>query len=197
MTAIFKPFEVASIVDLEYQKAIYSYLTNVEFDWHFMNDATDELANNALDNSNTPGFGNLIYYHKHEHNPHLEFFQPLVDAVEKHSNLKINKLLRVRAGFLLNTKYVMHHQPYKHNTPHRDYEQEHYTVVYYVTQSDGETVVFHETEKAEKYYPMHKSMPEPGKMLVFNGLHYHASTCPKMFTKRIAITINFAGQPND
>jgi len=197
MTAIFKPFEVTSIVDLEYQKAIYSYLTNVEFDWHFMNDATDELANNALDNSNTPGFGNLIYYHKHENNPHLEFFKPLIDAVEKHSNLKINKLLRVRAGFLLNTKYVMHHQPYKHNTPHRDYEQEHYTVVYYVTQSDGETVVFHETEAAEKYYPMHKSMPEPGKMLVFNGLHYHASTCPKMFTKRIAITINFAGQPND
>lgn len=197
MTGTFKPFEVASIVDAEYQKSIYKYLTDVQFDWHFMNDATNELANSALDNSNTPGFGNLIYYHKHDINPHLEFFQPLVDAVEKHSRLKIEKLLRVRAGFLLNTKYVMHHQPYKYNTPHRDYDQEHYTAVYYVTESDGETVVFLETAPAEKYYPMHKSTPQAGKLLVFNGLHFHASTCPKMFTKRLAITINFVGRPND
>jgi hypothetical protein len=197
MTKLFNPVEFNNIVDVDYQKSIYSYLTDVNFDWHFMNDTTSELANSALDNSNTPGFGNLIYYHKHEENPHLGFFQPLVDAIIEKSNMTLTKLLRVRAGFLLNTKYIMHHAPYKHNTPHRDYEQEHYTAVYYVHESDGETVIFRETEEAEKYYPLHKSLPQQGKMVLFNGLHYHASTCPKMFTKRLAITVNFAATPND
>jgi hypothetical protein len=199
MTEIFKPVEFKNIIDKDYQDQIYSYLTDVEFDWHFMQDTTSENGvdnNSAVDGTNTPGFGNLIYYHKHEENPHLEFFKPLIDAVEKATNFKIDRLLRVRAGFLLNTKYIMHHQPYKHNTPHRDYEQEHFTVVYYANEADGETVIFREVEKAEKYYPLHKSLPEKGKIVLFNGLHYHASTCPKIFTKRIAITINFIGTPN-
>ena len=191
---VFKPEEVLNVVDKEYQQKIYDYLTDIGFDWHFMEDTTFERSNDPR--TSTPAFANLLYYEKNETNPHYDFFKPLLDAVEKSFNLKINKLMRMRAGFLLNTKYSLPSLPYKYNTPHRDYDQDHYVVVYYVNQTDGDTVIFHETQAAEKYYPLHKCKPEPGKMLLFNGWHYHASTCPKVFSKRLAININFTATKN-
>ncbi len=190
----FKPVEIKDVISKEYQNEIYKYLTDINFDWHFMEDATSELANTVQ--TSTPGFGNLIYYSPHKENPHLEFFKPLVDAIAEKANLQIVKMLRIRVGFLLNTKYPIPSMPYKHNMPHRDYDQDHYVACYYVNDCDGDTVVFHETTASDKYYPMHKSTPEKGKVLLFNGWHYHASTCPKMFTKRLVITINFVADKN-
>ena len=190
----FQPVELPQVIDQEYQKQIYNYLTDIKFDWHFMEDATTEKQTGPLDGP-TPAFANLIYYNQHESNPHLEFFQPLIDGILARANFKMTELLRVRAGFLLNTRYIMPGMPYKHNKPHRDFDQDHYVAVYYVNETDGETVVFHETQPADKYYPLHKSMPQQGKALLFNGWHFHASTCPKVHNKRIAITINFVGEP--
>lgn len=189
---IFKPIEIKDVVDKDYQDQMYNYLTNIGFDWHFLEDATHENANTP--ESSTPSFANVIYWPTSDQNPHFDFFKPLVDSIAEKSGLKITNLLRVRAGFLLNTKFSLPSMPYRHNSPHRDYDQEHYVAVYYVNDADGDTVVFRETEKAQKYYPLHKSRPDKGKVLIFNGWHYHASTCPKVLTKRIAITINFTAE---
>jgi hypothetical protein len=188
MTEIFKPREYNNVVSPSFQDEIYNYLTDINFDWHFMEDTTNEVANPLT--ASIPSFGNLIYY-PNKDNPHLDFFKPLLEGLEQAGNFKIIDLLRIRVGFLLNTRYPLPNMPYKHNTPHRDFEQEHYVAVYYVNKADGETVVFRETEASEKYNILHKSMPEKGKAVLFNGWHYHASTCPKMHNKRIAITINF------
>jgi hypothetical protein len=192
-TNIFKPIEIKDFVNREYQDQIYTYLTDIKFDWHFMEDTTFERANTP--ETSTPCFANLLYYPQAEC-PHLDFFKPLIENIEEQTQLKISNLLRVRAGFLMNTKFSLPSMPYRHNIPHRDYDQEHYVAIYYVNDADGDTVIFRETEKAQKYYPLHKSRPEKGKLLLFNGWHYHASTCPKVFTKRIAITINFTAEKN-
>lgn len=192
---VFKPREYKSFVDLNYQKDIYNKLTNITFPWYFMEDATIEKANTPA--NCTPCFANLLYHTDYEKNPEYDFFIPLVEKLKETTQAQNFNLLRVRAGFLLNTKYSLPSQPYRHNTPHRDYDQDHYVAVYYVNETDGDTVVFREIEYAEKFYPLHKCMPEAGKLLLFNGWHYHSSTCPKMHTKRIAITINFQAKIND
>lgn len=191
----FKPVEITNIIDAEYQNQIYQYLTDVNFDWHFLEDATNIYVNDTQ--NSTPSFANLIYRSNTDSNPHLEFFKPLIESILQKSNLKLDKLIRVRAGFLLNTKYVLPSMPYKYNTPHRDYEEEHYTAIYYVNDSDGDTFVFHEKEKSNDYKVMHKSRPDKGKVLLFDGLHYHASSCPKMCTKRIVLTLNFTATANE
>lgn len=191
----FNPVEILNVVDDEYQNKIYHALTDIKFPWHFLEDTTHEYANDTV--NSTPGFANLIFHPENESNPYLEFFTPLIDEILKKSNLKLTSLIRVRAGFLLNTKYVLPSLPYKYNEPHKDCEYDHYTAIYYVNDADGDTVIFYETEKAQNYRPMHKSRPDKGKVLLFNGQHYHASTCPKMCTKRIAITINFTAILNE
>lgn len=189
---MFKPIEVTDIIDKEYQQKIYDTVTNIDFPWHFMEDTTNERANDML--STTPAFGNLIYHPNNPNNPYRDLFSKLVNAIIENFNMKLQIVHRIRLGFLLNTKYTFAGSPYQHNTVHRDLEIPHWTAVYYINDSDGNTVVFRETQEAKQYYPLHKSEPKKGKLLLFDGLHYHASTCPKVFNKRIACTINFSAE---
>lgn len=191
---MFEPIEIKDVVEKEYQEELYNLVTDINFDWHFLEDATYEKAH-ELDSS-TPSFGHLLYHNEQETSKHYGNFKSLLDNILSKSNMSMTNLLRMRLGFLLNTKYVFPGMIYKYNTPHVDYNQEHFTAVYYLNEADGETVIFHELEKKEKFHPMHRCMPEQGKVLIFNGKHYHASTCPKLFTKRIALTINFVGSYN-
>jgi ectoine hydroxylase-related dioxygenase (phytanoyl-CoA dioxygenase family) len=195
MSGVFKPLELKQVIDLDYQNQIFDKLTSIEFPWHFLEDVTNEEAKiHSSPKNSVPGFVNLIYHQDHSENPYLDFFMPLVNNTVEAAGMKLDKLMRIRAGFLMNTKYMLPSMPYTYNTPHRDFDQEHYTAVYYVNNCDGDTVIFHETEEnppGKKYHRMLNSMPEKGKVCLFNGWHYHASSCPKMFTKRLAITMNF------
>ncbi len=84
-----------------------------------------------------------------------------------------------------------------------DFTEPHQTAVYYVNDSDGDTVVFKETVddvppgRAARFANDNKfrieacSSPVKGKMIAFDGRHYHASMHPMKASKRIAITFNF------
>ncbi len=185
---IFQPIEIEEVIDKEYQEKIFNLVTDVKFPWHFLQDTTFER--NVPGNS-TPSFVNLIYHPNNEINPYLEFFFPLLQTSLDKAGYQLNELLRIRLGFLLNTRYTFAGSPYQYNNPHRDFEQDHFVGIYYVNTCDGPTVIFHDIQPAEKYKPMHRSEPKQGKFLMFNGWHYHASTCPKVFNKRIVLTMNF------
>lgn len=187
---MFKPLELFDVVDKIYQNEIYNLVTDINFPWHFMEDTTYEKATDKT--SSTPAFGHVVYHPGQSQNPYAEFFTPLVNAITEQANMELKIVHRIRLGFLLNTKYAYAGSPYQYNTVHRDMETPHWTAVYYLNDCDGSTVIFRETEIAEKYYPLHKSEPKKGKVVVFDGTHYHASTCPKVFNKRIVCTINFS-----
>lgn len=189
---MFKPLEINNVIDQEYQDRIYNLVTDIQFPWHFMEDTTHEKATDKT--SSTPAFGHVVYHPSHSQNPYAEFFTPLVNAIVEQANMKLKIVHRIRLGFLLNTKYTYAGSPYQYNTVHRDMESPHWTAVYYLNDCDGSTVIFRETQIAEKYYPLHKSEPKKGKVVVFDGAHYHASTCPKVFNKRIVCTINFSAE---
>lgn len=188
---MFKPVELINVVDTAYQDKLYELVTDIKFPWYFLEDTTDE--NKGPGRSSTPAFVNLVYHQGQENNPYSEFFIPLINGIVEKANMNLDSIIRVRLGFLLNTKYTFAGSPYQYNTPHVDGEEDHWTAVYYLNQCDGETVIFRETEKSPKYYPLYRCMPEKGKAVLFDGKHYHASTCPKIFNKRIACTINFKG----
>ena len=185
---MFTPIEIKDVIEKDYQNQLYSYVTDIKFPWHFMEDTTNEKPGPG---NSTPAFGHLLFHQGHDPSPHLNFFTPLVNAILEKSNMELISIIRLRLGFLLNTKYPFPSTPYQHNTPHVDSPFPHYTAVYYLNDCDGPTLIFRETEESQKYFPLHKSNPEKGKVLLFDGSHYHASTCPKIHNKRIVLTFNF------
>jgi hypothetical protein len=88
---------------------------------------------------------------------------------------------------------------------HVDYERPHQTALLYLDDSDGETVVY-----KERYNPIIKTpsddhweriestateamrvSPKANRVLLFDGLHYHAGHMPVNSARRIAVNINY------
>lgn len=112
--------------------------------------------------------------------------------------VEFNNLVRIRLGMFPQTPIDV---PY-HN-PHVDFYQPHIVGLYYVNDSDGDTVVFNETfddlnvEQSARYAnegkftELARISPKKGTMVFFDGKHYHASMHPRQHPNRIVITFNF------
>lgn len=120
------------------------------------------------------------------------------------SNLGIeyNQLLRIRIGFITRTPETIVHKA------HTDYPIPHMTALYYVNDSDGDTILYNGTESSnidtsnytldlnEKHNNVDLSIktrvePKADRMVIFNGARYHSSSTPTKNDFRIVITYNW------
>jgi hypothetical protein len=99
------------------------------------------------------------------------------------------KIERIRAGMFSKGGGL--------HKPHVDYYVPHYTILYYVNDSDGDTYLFNEISKStdlseypESFSFLERVSPRRGRAVIFNGLMYHSSSCPEYNSSRIAININ-------
>lgn len=93
---------------------------------------------------------------------------------------KMDDVFRVKANCLFNTSSDKYH------TPHLDgYPPPPYVGIYYVNDSDGDTVLFD-----KKWKVTERISPEKGKLILFDGNIFHASTSPQETNVRLVININ-------
>ena len=184
------------IVDDETLKDLWDTVTDVKFDWHYMPDITWENGRKAT--TPTPGFAHLLFHRDTgEASPYLEKFKVVLDRMCWKADIELEEVIRLRLGFLMNTRYNFPSQSYAHNEPHVDFPDEgHYTACFYLNDTDGETMIFHQREPAERYQVAERSMPLKNSAIIFDGSRYHASTCPKIRDTRIVLTMNFKGKPS-
>lgn len=181
------------LVDHETWNGLYKLVTSTEFPWYYLEDTTYETA--IKKSEKTPAWAHLLYSNDGTQSPFLDKFTPVLNGLLDKADLKLTNVIRMRLGFLARTRYNFPSQPYMYNQPHQDCDFPHYTAVWYLNEADGDTVIFHQTEEAERYTIEERIMPEANKCVMFNGLRYHASTCPKMLKSRIALTMNFTAEP--
>lgn len=87
-----------------------------------------------------------------------------------------------------------------HHTPHIDADQDHYVLIYYIDDSDGDTVIFKETKKdfsmqdaqfVKEFTIEERIEPKKGRFVLFDGDKYHTGSSPQNNLKRTVININF------
>ena len=59
-------------------------------------------------------------------------------------------------------------------------------MLYYVCDSDGDTIIYNEKEKSESYTIKKKITPKQGRVVLFDGRFYHTDEQPN-FSKRCII----------
>jgi hypothetical protein len=115
----------------------------------------------------------------------------LFEGIDK-ANLKFNGLERVQSFM-----HVPHQPAEKYDGPHINIPAPHIVGLYYVNDSDGDTVLFNQTlDDIPFNTPYDESIlteyqrisPKKGRMLFFNGKKYHTSTSP---TDKIRMIISF------
>jgi hypothetical protein len=175
--------ELPNFLPRSLQDHLENHLTSNNFPWHFLKDVTTEYESNHAGFHHTPfldGIPKTIEY------DNILFLSHYVREVLQKENLILH---RVRYGMNIRSS-----GEYDYNTPHLDFpddfKNKHYTVLYYVNNSDGDTVIFNETRRSSEYTIQKRISPEKGKLCIFDGEQFHASSKPKKSDFRIVITLN-------
>ena len=114
------------------------------------------------------------------------YVNPLIKLAFTKANIKYNKV--VRAKFNILTKDP-NFKKENYNTPHIDIEEDpgtykFYSMIYYVNNSDGDTVFFDEQNNIT-----HRETPEQGKVIIFNSVILHASCNPSISEARVVLSV--------
>lgn len=186
------------IIPAGYSDQIEQDISRSQFPWFYIDDVTNRNY------GNNSGFVHMAYDFGTQPSDWFPFIKPVIYGIEEATGHKIFQLLRIRVGLLTRTT----EPDYDYNTPHLDFLEPHYTACYYVSDSDGDTVLFDQTfrdakrnewsETVMQDYVKNNSMtiahrcaPKKGRLCVFDGLRFHSSSKPKQHERRVVITINY------
>lgn len=117
-----------------------------------------------------------------ESSEYLDLGQKIVDAYVKKTGVKYASLDRVKINLL--TQCNFSREDFYH-TPHTDWDDPHYVLIYYVNNSDGDTYIF------DKNHNIIQSVsPKKNRFLLFPGYYLHAGRNPIEAETRIIFNYN-------
>ena len=170
------------IIDLEYQEKIKKVLLSdyeykgYEFPWYFTQDVTNPLNSNTQKRSafyhgyvvtddDTIGTIDSVFHY---------LFVPLID----NSCSKIGKqdvtIIKGRSFLQLPINF----KGEREDLPHVDIVGDHFVMLYYVCDSDGDTIIYNEQEKSNNYTVQKRITPKQGRVVLFDGSYYHTAEQP-------------------
>lgn len=109
----------------------------------------------------------------------------------------IEGFTRIRIGLITATQETVFHEP------HVDWQEEHKTGILYLNDSDGDTIIYNEKYDLNSNIGSRDYMnqteltvnttstPEENKLIIIDGLTYHASSTPVKTSRRVAINFNY------
>ena len=179
---------IDDFVSPEYQEKIKKELMGLDndFPWHYVEDVTSAgdydsqyraaLAHQYVEIDDDDSSEIVSVYH------HL--FTPLLSKACQYLKMPEAEVLQGRS-FLqfplvnVDTSVV--------DTPHIDLDEgdEHIVVLYYVIDSDGDTIIYNERTKSLTYTEKQRVTPKQGRVVIFEGGQYHTAQQPTKGTRCI------------
>ena len=135
------------------------------------------------------GFSHLIFSADNTNSPWLRHPKQLFELFLNKHRLLPNKLLRIKANLLVRSASTTGARPF---APHVDLPIPHWVMIYYVNDSDGDTVILDKTyPDRENAAVLRTVSPKKGRAILFDGRHYHCGTCPVQHDTRIVFNYDF------
>lgn len=180
------------------QNRFIEKLKNENFSWFYFNDIIYGQDNKEFVNPNitkTFAFVHTLFDENGVNSNDYELFSTILNFFVVKEKIKIKDMIRVR---IRRTFRIKNHSIEKYNVPHIDVKDHlpYKTLLYYVDDSDGDTVFFKnkltknmylDTE-AEEYK---RISPKKGRAIYFDGDIYHSGNCPVDYNERTIINFDF------
>ena len=179
---------IDDFISLEYQQKIKNELLGLDnnFPWYYVEDVTGA---GDYDSQHRAGFGHqyVIFYENDTseiESVYHHLFTPMLSKACQHLKMPQTEVIQGRS-FLqfplrnIDTSVV--------DTPHVDLddEEEHTVVLYYVIDSDGDTIIYNEREETSTYTEKQRVTPKQGRVVIFDGRQYHTAQQPSNGTRCI------------
>ena len=167
------------IISKDYQNKIKSILVGEtrynddDFPWYYIDDITSA---GDYENQKRGAFGHdYVHYEEGiESDFHFLFIDLIKNSCSK-LNIKEVDVLQGRSFLHLPTNIKKEDV----DTPHTDMSVQHFVMLYYVCDSDGDTIIYNEKVISEKGLTVQKKVtPKQGRVVLFNGAYYHTAQQP-------------------
>lgn len=135
------------------------------------------------------GFSCLLFPGSEPNAPQLEHPRRVFETFVKRQGLTPTQMIRIKANLLVRSAAPGGPKPF---TPHVDLPKPHWALIYYVNDSDGDTVILDKTYPDWQNAAVLQSVsPKKGRAILFDGRHYHCGTSPARHDVRIVLNYDF------
>ena len=179
---------IDDFVTLEYQEKIKQELLGINniFPWFHTADVTSA---GDFDSQNRPAFAHQYVSLDDDDVSEIEsvfhhLFTPLLGKACQYLKMPQTEVIQGRSFLQFPLKNV---DTSVVDTPHIDLDEgeEHIVVLYYVIDSDGDTVIYNEKTKSNTYTEKQRVTPKQGRVVIFEGGQYHTAEQPTKGTRCI------------
>lgn len=188
--------EIENLLPASYSDEIERVLFGWDFPWGYNSTLSygDVIDSKFIANDSkikdTDGFVHTFFWGGEVLSSYNDLIKPILHCLEQHTDIKIQEIYRIRAVFVNKNETFGDF----YNIPHVDDRIDHKSMIYYVNDSDGDTILFKERFTGELDFSKKteecRISPKKNKAVVFDGLRYHSGSVPKM-NHRVLININF------
>ena len=186
---------IDDFIDKNYQEDIKDILLGKEewgellFPWHYIDDVTDEFTE---DNQGRPGLSHVYIEYNDDGSSDLvsdfhDLFIPMLELACEILEVPSARIVQGRSFM----QFPLNLQSNEDDTPHIDLDEghRHVVVLYYVKDSDGDTIIYNERTLSYTYTEKQRVTPKQGRVVIFDGGLYHtAQQCSK--TPRCIVNYN-------
>ena len=167
------------IIEKDYQNKIKSILigqvryNDEDFPWYYIDDVT---ASGDYENQKRGAF--VHDYVHYEYGIESDFHYLFLDLIKKScSKLKIKEVDALQGRSFLQLPTNIKREDV--DSPHTDMQFKHFVMLYYVCDSDGDTIIYNEKTISEKGFTVQKKVtPKQGRVVLFDGALYHTAQQP-------------------
>ena len=167
------------IIEKDYQNKIKNILigegryNDEDFPWYYIDDVT---ASGDYENQKRGAF--VHDYVHYEYGIESDFHYLFLDLIKKScSKLKIKEVDALQGRSFLQLPTNIKREDV--DSPHTDMQFKHFVMLYYVCDSDGDTIIYNEKMISEKGFTVQKKVtPKQGRVVLFNGSLYHTAQQP-------------------
>lgn len=178
-------FIIDDAIPPSYADAIENLIFKLNFPWWYQADSS--FGSQASDLS-FPSLNHVLVRHGNPVNPSFEFFLPMLYFISDRIDLRFDRV--VSAKSCLQLPLIMPGND-RSNNPHIDVEADHTVILYYVNDSNGDTIIY-DTDVNQTNCCVKENLsikkrisPKKGRFLIFNGKYLHNSTTPKFGSRCI------------
>ena len=174
---------IDDFIPLEEQEILKKHILGNNFPWFFVSNITNEDDTDNL----IPAFSH-VFKHKGQVNSSMyEMIEFIGKKGAEQFDSNYNNVFQVRSFFQLPSNNN------DTNPSHIDLEEPHVVVLYYVTDSDGDTILYNKKYEGQivdmsDVEIVQRVTPKQGRVLIFDGYTYHSSSRPK---DNLRCVINF------
>ena len=172
---------IDDFIDKDYQEDIKDVLLGKEewgdllFPWHYIDDVTAAFEDN---NQGRPGLSHVYVEYNDDKTSDIvsdfhDLFIPLLELACETLEVPSARIIQGRSFM----QFPLNLQSDEDDTPHIDLEEgeRHIVVLYYVKDSDGDTVIYNERTESDIYTVKQKVTPKQGRVVIFDGSQYHTA----------------------